>query len=663
MQQTIDALPYHIAIIDLDGYIQFVNKTWEQYAIENGGSPERTGPGINYLDVLENGNAKADARGLRAILNGEKTYYESKYPCHTPAEQRWFYFHARPLIRNGDITGAVISHRDIGTNEFEQHDIYQLLESTNDAFYALDHSFRFTFVNQKAEEEMQCSRSELLGKTIWEMFPAMIDSDFEQPFYRAMNKRVPVQFEGFYAPKESWYEMAVNPYDSGGLTIFFRNKNKEKYVDSLLWQSQHVDTMTGLPNRRHIYYYMTQLIENGDAFSVFYFDLDDFQLINDVYGHDFGDDVMQEAASRLRWFLDETMFLGRLGGDEFIIIAKPDAAVEMTEEKSEKLARLFDIPFYTPDEKPIQVRTSISCASYPADGDSPSAMITAVDTAMHEAKKQREKDGVVIYQQTMKEKMKRRIAIEHDLFDHVESGAYYLVYQPQVSLMTGEIFGTEVLSRWNHPVYGYIPPPEFIALAESAGKSIELTKRIIEAGLRDYLIWFKKAKYNGKIAFNISASMLSDEGFKQFLIDTKTDYGIADGVLELEITENAQLTASAPIKDTLADLRHAGFTIAVDDFGTGYSSLDYLIDFPIDILKIDKTFIDQIGVSKRGENVLRSLISLGKSLGLEIIAEGLETEDEWRFLGFEGCRLAQGYYFDKPLRHRDFLARLQQRHS
>ncbi|SER71383.1 EAL domain-containing protein [Salisediminibacterium halotolerans] len=657
MQETIDALPYQIAVIDQNGFIQYVNKAWQQFTLDNGGTVESTGPGVNYLAILENGSAKNDAQGLRAILNGEKTAYESKYPCHTPDELRWYYFHAQPLIQHGDITGAVVNHRLIGSEELNSRDIYQIIENMNDAMFTVDDKYRFTYINQQAESEMRFSRSELLGETMWEMFPGMPDSDFEQNYVHAMSKRVPAQFEALYPPSGNWYEVSIYPHDDGGLITFFRNKNKEKHVDSLLWQSQHFDPMTGLPNRRHIYRYMEDLITAAEPFCLFYFDLDHFQLINDVYGHDFGDEVMQEAASRLRWSLTEQMFLGRLGGDEFIIIAEPDALKQLTAKQSEKLSRLFDMPFYSPDGKPIQIHASISSAIHPEDGNSPSAMITAVDTAMHEAKKQRKDETIVAYQATMKEMMERRITIESDLLEHFDSGDYFLVYQPQVSLITETICGVEVLSRWHHPVYGMIPPPEFISVAESAGKSSRLTKKIIHAGLHAYQTWTNETGFNGKIAFNVSASMIANESFNHFLIDVKERYNIADGIIELEITENAQLTASQAIKQALTTLRSEGFLIAVDDFGTGFSSIDYLIDFPIDILKIDKTFIDQIGVSKRGESVLRSLISLGKSLELDIVVEGLETDRERRFLIEEGCTLAQGYYFDKPMTHDDLMRR------
>lgn len=535
-----------------------------------------------------------------------------------------------------------------------------LLEQISEGFYALDASYRFTYMNEKAKQELNLYGIDVIGQNFWDIFPALADSNYALQYIQALETRQTASFEEYFSPLAAWYQVNIYPQTDGGLFVFFYNINLSKKTELHLWESKHLDALTGLFNRKTVYDHLQILIFEKEPFTLFHLNLNNLQLINDVYGHDTGNKVITELGSRLASSLPHGDVLGRIGGDEFIIAAvEPMSDSEKTAYASRLLDQV-DQPFISRSNDRIELRASVGVASHPEDGSSADELLKAADTALFKAKTiYGDKSAIVLFEQALEQDMKRRMMIDRDISAALKNGDFFTVYHPQIAIDSGAIAGVEVLSRWNHPELGLIPPPEFIAVVESIGKSSLFTQAVIQAGLEDYSKWVEECNYSGRISFNIPPSIISCPAFFEELCRLKQKYNVPDGFIELEITENANLTSSPEKRTSLAALRKAGFWISIDDFGTGFSSLDYLIDFPIDEIKIDKTFIKQINTSEKGCVILQKMIDLGNDLNLQVIAEGVENEFELHYLKRAGCCFVQGYLFDRPMPNKGFLTRLK----
>ncbi|KIL46600.1 hypothetical protein KP77_27270 [Jeotgalibacillus alimentarius] len=523
-----------------------------------------------------------------------------------------------------------------------------VLESMSEAFFSLDKNWCFTYVNHEAEKLLYKTREELIGKNMWLLFPDAWGTGFEEHYFKTIHDQIPTKFEEYYEPNKSWFDITAYPNRQGGLSVYFRNINDQKEMEKSLWQSANSDHLTGLPNRRYSYELMKEYIDKNQPFTIYFLDLDQFKIINDLYGHDVGDRLIRKIGMRLQKNLPDDMTISRLGGDEYLILVPEQLNQGEVENLGNRIIGMFSNSFVLQDRPEIHVEPSVGVSQYPKDGNLVDILIDKADIAMYEAKK-KQLTKAVMYDPVMHESVSRDLIIQQELKKVIERDELDFVYQPQIDSNKNWITGVEVLTRWTHPVLGPVSPAEFIPIAETSGMMEKLTRHQLDWCLSRFAEWIKHFSFDGLIAFNISSGLFRNKNFIAYLEQIITDHKIPFDQIELEITENIQLFSHKESVQTLERLRDLGIRVAIDDFGTGYSTLSYLNQFPVDKIKIDKHFTDQIMTDLKGEAILVSIIKLANSLELDVLAEGVETVEQRDFLKMNGCSDMQGYYYFKPL--------------
>ncbi len=449
--------------------------------------------------------------------------------------------------------------------------------------------------------------------------------------------------------KEIDVELLTVPFDVMGtktqMIIFRERKRTEQELKLLASQ----DTLTKMANRRKFDNELTKTLLIEKKVALLFLDLDRFKYINDALGHSIGDKLLILVADRLQDVMKEKGMISRRGGDEFsIFIVNKDR--KFITALTKKILETIKHPFYI-EGKEILITCSIGISMYPHDGKDVESLIKNADLAMYKAK-EKGKDNFSYYNSEMGLEPSRIMAIELELRKAVEKGEFILHYQPKLDLRSGEIIGTEALIRWEHPTLGTISPGEFIPLAEETG----LINPIGNWVLRQACIQNKKWQESGlpflTVAVNLSAYQFRQHDIVTIIADILKETKLDPHYLELEITESISMLEEQYIIKQLQSLKKLGVQIAIDDFGTGYSSLKYLSKFPVDTLKIDQSFIREISSQSQARQasfMTNAIISLGKSLNLKIVAEGIEQVEQIRYLQKFNCDLGQGYYISKPL--------------
>lgn len=411
------------------------------------------------------------------------------------------------------------------------------------------------------------------------------------------------------------------------------------------------DTLTGIANRlffeKTIRKTIASAIRHKRKFAVMYIDLDNFKTINDSLGHQYGDFLLKSAADRMKSILRQEDFIARLGGDEFAIILEDIQDNASAEYVARKLVELFK-PYFLLNEHKISTSISIGLAIYPRDGHNLETLIKNVDIAMYQAKESGRNNFQFFTDDLNKSKEmlgKYELALRYALSNDELS----LVYQAKFNLLTHEIVGIESLIRWNNNMLGEISPDIFIPIAEKTGLINAIGRWVIENVCQQYYIWQQENLNHFNIAINLSPLQLRKEGFDTHLKNTLNTYDINPNQIELEITETAVMSTDKISERLLSNLHAMGITLTIDDFGTGYSSLNHLKRLPIHTLKIDKEFVMDIPNDENDMAIVKTVISLSKSLGLNVIAEGIETAEQKAFLMAHGCTIGQGFYLSKPL--------------
>ena len=410
------------------------------------------------------------------------------------------------------------------------------------------------------------------------------------------------------------------------------------------------DTLTGLSSRGYFYLTLEELLKlserNQNQFSLLYLDLDDFKNVNDSLGHDTGDLLLKEVAERLKEACREADFIARLGGDEFCIIVHDVDESYHSVKIAERCLSFISQPIMLAGRKLVPT-CSIGIAHYPTDGDSSNTLIKAADTALYEAK-DLGKNRYSFYESEFTEKAEYRFQVEQHLREAVEQRQITLVYQPQIDITSGDIIGVEALSRWYHPQLGHVPPIDFIKIAEQIGLIKPLTEWILQTVCDQMAIWTSEGFAGIHTAVNISPDHFLDKSLVSLITDTLETKGIAFDKLELEVTESTVQT-NAQNLSAFQCLKDLGISVAIDDFGTGYSSFSSLKHMNVDVLKIDKSFVDDILTDDKTQVLVGSMIKMGHNLGYKIIAEGIESHAQLQLLQRLKCDMGQGYLFSKPV--------------
>jgi diguanylate cyclase (GGDEF)-like protein len=410
------------------------------------------------------------------------------------------------------------------------------------------------------------------------------------------------------------------------------------------------DSLTKLPNRHLLMEKLHELMEssrhNALKMSLLLIDIDRFKVINDSLGHHVGDELLQQVGLRLSATLRNIDCLARLGGDEFVILLGNINGAEDAELLARKIMAEFSHPFELKNHR-LHVTASIGISLYPDNAEEPAGLLKRADISMYRSKSGG-MNSYLFYDPSI-DQSDERLVLEGRLRNAIANNELYMVYQPQINLGDNKVCGFEALMRWKNPEMGEIYPNEFVPMAEEMGIITQLSKWALSTVCRQYAEWRSNGVQPVKVAVNISASDLLMVDFIHHVEKCIRENNIDPGCLQLEITEDVFLDRAEQIITTLQNIKALGVAIAIDDFGTGYSSLSYLQDFPIDLLKLDGSFIRNISNSEKSRGIVASAISLAHALGLQIIAECVDTDLQRKFLLSQGCDMVQGFYFSEPI--------------
>lgn len=419
--------------------------------------------------------------------------------------------------------------------------------------------------------------------------------------------------------------------------------------DKLLIQAQY-DTLTGLPNRILLQDRLRKAIEHsdrsGEPFWLVFVDLDRFKFINDTLGHNAGDQLLIEIAKRMEWSIRDTDTVARFGGDEFVVILQGNMEDSLRMGILNRLVKSLEVPFSI-DGTEVGTSCSAGVAVYPTDAKNANALLSNADIAMYRAK-ELGKNNYQFFTQTMNDKVANRLHMETHLRKAIQLDELEVYYQPKVSLKTKKIVGMEALVRWNSQALGFVSPANFVPLAEETGMIVQIGQWVLKTACAQAVAWQKAGYGDLLMAVNLSARQFGQKELLKTISETLKKTGLKASLLELELTESMLMSDAQEVQKTLKKIKSLGVHLSIDDFGTGYSSLAYLKNLPVNTLKIDKTFTDEITSYQEKAPIVDSIIALAKNLNLNVVAEGVETYEQIRHLAAQGCDEIQGYYFSKP---------------
>jgi diguanylate cyclase (GGDEF)-like protein len=416
------------------------------------------------------------------------------------------------------------------------------------------------------------------------------------------------------------------------------------------------DALTGLPNRVLLDDRLAQAIAHADRdsqpFAVLMLDLDRFKLINDSFGHRSGDMVLNEVARRLQGLVRSIDTVARVGGDEFVLVVSPSAARADAEEIGKRANEILSAPFQV-EGVDFRISSSIGIAFYPTDGGSAESVLAHADAAMYCAK-ERGRNNCQCFSPGMKSVALERVSLESELHQALKLEQFELFYQPKVDTASGDIHSAEALIRWRHPQRGLIQPTEFIPLAEECGLIHEIGAWVLGEACRQCAVWQRAGQPPLRVAVNVAASQFRRGDLLEVVRGALQKSQLDPRFLEIELTESAVMTNPEDSAAVLEQLSRMGVLVSVDDFGTGYSSMSYLRRFPIDKLKIDRSFIAELTTRADDASIVQAIVSLAHGLRLKVVAEGVETLEQLKFLQSVGCDQYQGYHFSEPLPAAEF---------
>ena len=439
--------------------------------------------------------------------------------------------------------------------------------------------------------------------------------------------------------------LAMMAVVTGVILYVLDTRSQQELVDSFRYAALH-DTLTGLPNRAYLATHLSNALksDSGMTAAVFVIDLDRFKDINDVHGHPTGDEYLKAIAQRMVDQRRSGELISRIGGDEFIAVKLNIKDLDEADEFARRLMTCIEKPVKH-GVSDLSASASIGIALYPRDADEAEVLIGRADLAMYRAKKQIE-DKICYYEPSMDERRRQRSAIAMELRHAVERNELELFYQPQLDMTSQQIVGYEALLRWHHPTRGLVSPNEFIPIAEETGLIVPIGEWVLRRACTEVAKWGKPYR----VAINIASAQLTRTNLAKTVQETLGETGLPASQLELEITEASIIEDRDRTLRTLHQLKALGVTIAMDDYGTGYSSLATLQMFPFDKLKIDRSFVAGLPTSQTSIAIVKATIILAASLEISVLAEGVETDEQVRFLREQGCSEVQGYFFGRPER-------------
>jgi diguanylate cyclase (GGDEF)-like protein/PAS domain S-box-containing protein len=538
------------------------------------------------------------------------------------------------------------------------------LNSIGDAVLCTDVSGKITYLNLVAETMTGWRREEAIGQSLAEVF-RIVDSaapkNVRNPIKAAVEQNmttglivdcVLIRRDGFESVIE---DSSASIHDRAGrvigAVIVFHDVSAARAMSCQMTHAAQHDLVTNLPNRLLLNDRIAQSISlarrQNRRLAVIFLDLDRFKYINDSLGHATGDKLLQSVSKRLLAGLRGSDTVSRQGGDEFVILLSEIADPEDVTTSARKILLLLNAP-HSIGEQDLLIGGSIGISVYPADGEDAETLIKNADTAMYRAK-ERGRNNFQFFKAEMNLKAVERQSLEGSLRRAFEREEFLLHYQPKVNLDTGEITGGEALIRWQHPDRGLVPPSQFVPIAEDCGLILQIGRWVLREACSQARAWQNSGLPPLPIAVNVSAVEFRDKGFAERVRTVLSETGLEARYLELELTEGVLMEDAESMVSVLQELKMMGVHLAVDDFGTGYSSLSYLRQFPIDVLKIDQSFVHQITADPDDSKIVSAIINMAKSLKHVVVAEGVETREQRNYLQAQHCAEGQGNLFSRPL--------------
>ncbi|WP_331346596.1 EAL domain-containing protein [Cellvibrio sp. UBA7661] len=572
---------------------------------------------------------------------------------------------ARVILREQDEVVMVI--RDISQRKQQEAELRlwaKVFEGSNEAILITDTNLNIILVNKTYERITGYSEQEVLGVDTAKVGAQLHSHSFFRNLVHILKEKGHWQGELINQRKNgekfpTWYSISQVLNSDGQpenyIAIFSDISERKKSRERIDFLAHH-DSLTELPNRALLNDRLEMAINTakrrGEKVGILFIDLDRFKNINDSLGHTAGDNILCQTAARLSEAVRTDDTVARLGGDEFVVllprVRDERSLVEVAIKVREELLKP-----YTLEDMPLHLSPSIGIAVYPEDGEDPNTLIKNADAAMYLAK-EKGRNNYQFYTPVLNARTLDRLKLEHDLRQALALGQFELHYQPQIQLSGDQsanlhLYGAEALIRWRHPERGLVPPNHFIPLAEEIGLIIPLGAWVIAEAARQVTHWKNSGVADLVVSVNISALQFHQAGFLSEVQSLLAAAGAAPSSLELELTESMLMSDMEVSIQVLQAFRDLGYRIAIDDFGTGFSCLNYLRRLPANILKIDQSFVRDMGSDSASLAIVSSIIRLADSLGMKTIAEGVETAEELALLEQQGCRLMQGYHFSKPL--------------
>ncbi len=622
-----------------------------------------------------------DLPSVRAALddhrNGYTSHYEATYRIKDK-EGNWIWILDRGKIVEHDaegnplrMSGTIRNISEIRDTQEQLDLIAKAFENTSDGVFILDNQFKYQAVNRAYEKITGYKFNDKKDK----LFDIRNNNTTTKDILHKVRQALVLEgawqgeLEDTRANGESYtLELKLDAVRDrlDEITHFvgvFSDITYRKKAEQDLRRMANYDQLTGLPNRSLFQDRLKHAIDisdrNNKELILLFIDLDNFKIVNDSLGHSIGDRLLTKVAERILACVRSNDTVARLGGDEYTILLEQVEGSFVGTRVADKILDALSRPFRLQGHE-LVISCSIGIAMYPDDGADVETLLRNADTAMYSAKYQ-DKNNYQFFTDSMNKKANSRLEMEHELRKAIPAGDIKVVYQPKVDLKSGEIIGCEALARWHHAEMGFVSPQDFIALAEETGLIYGLGESVLHQSCQATANWKRNNSYRGRTAVNLSAIQFRQTGLIDSIETILTKYGLSGSDIELELTEGMLVTNPDSVNQIMSDLRAKGYHLSIDDFGTGYASMAQLKKFPINTLKIDKTFIDDLTNDEQDASLVRAILSLAHNLNLATVAEGVEYEEQVRVLSDMGCDNIQGYVYSKPISEEDFATLLDKK--
>lgn len=535
-----------------------------------------------------------------------------------------------------------------------------VIEHSSDGVMITDVNNKIISVNPAFTKITRYSDTDVIGKSPSILSADLQRQDFYQDMWRKINNNGSWSGEILNRRKDGeiypeWLNI-ITIYDTHQQPVYragiFSDLSDVTQFKERLQYLAFYDQLTDLPNRslleERIQSSISLANRDNERLAILFIDLDRFKNINDTLGHKVGDDLLKFASKKLTSAIRESDTLARFGGDEFVIVLHGIHSSTEVTMIADKIMLIFDASPFTYEEREIFISCSIGISMFPENGSSCDELVKAADTAMYQSKRTGGRQ-YCLYMDKMSAHFLERLSMENELRRSLEKRELFMVYQPQIDLISNKVLGCEALIRWNHPKHGLIPPGKFIPLAEETGLIGQIGRFVLDTVIEQTRRWYAEGHTELRVALNVSSMQLRSPDITHLLSQVTSNASSDSCKLELEITESTLMKQSDDNLRLLQVMRKNGILISIDDFGTGYSSLSYLKHLPVDRLKVDQSFVCNIVNDKDDAAIVTTIIAMAMNLGLNVIAEGVETVEQLEYLSAHNCREAQGYLFSHPL--------------